>query len=339
MTLISIPGCCTVPAILLLRILPGRCFPRRIFVLLWAGALLILLAPTPLASPLSLYGLFSGSLPTAVPAEATVLFSDTAFGLWPLLCQAVTALGLLTLSSSWLLSLLRLRRARPCGEPAVRDWLAAHPLLRPLRICVGQVPSPVCSGLLLPRIILPADFERSDRSALDCVLSHEYVHICRFDPLLKLFFAVAVCLRWYDPFVWIAALTAGRDMEYACDEAVLDAGIPARRYAAVLLRAALRRSEGLPVTARFTAGRIERRVTRISSHRAGSPLTWLAAGALALSLLLCLGTVPKSAQAVQRSARVEFMVSDPVAVRGPDAWTWDPAFPSRGGTANASDPK
>ena len=263
------------------------------------------------------------------------MFSSDAFDFWPLLRRSVTVLGLLTLSASWLLSLLRLRRARPCAEPAVRDWLAAHPLIRPLRICVGQVPSPVCSGFLMPRIILPADFDLSNRAALDCVLSHEYVHICRFDPLLKLFFTVAVCLRWYDPLVWIAALTADRDMEYACDEAVLDAGIPAKRYAAVLLRAALRRAEGLPVAARFNAGRIERRVERIGTHRAISPLSWLAAGVLALSLLLCLGTVPKSAQTVPGSESVEFMASVPVTVRGPDAWTWDTDFPTRTGTVNA----
>ena len=325
MRLLYPTGCCTVLAILLLRLLLGRRVPRRIFVLLWAGSLLVLLAPTPIASPLSLYGLFSRSLPTAVPAEAPF----AAPGFWSVLRPSVTALGLLALSASWLLSLLRLRWARSCTEPAVSDWLAAHPLLRPLRICVGRVPSPVCCGLLLPRIILPEDFDLRDRVSLDCVLSHEYVHICRFDPLLKLFFAVAVCLRWYDPFVWIAALTSGRDMEYACDEAVLDAGIPARRYAAVLLRAALRRAERFPVTARFTAGRIEGRISRINSHRAGSPLSWLAAGVMALSLLLCLGTAPRSAQAAPDPAPVEFLASAQAAVHGPDAWTWDTAFPTR----------
>ena len=70
MRLLYPTGCCTVLAILLLRLLLGRRVPRRIFVLLWAGSLLVLLAPTPITSPLSLYGLFSRSLRTAVPAEA-----------------------------------------------------------------------------------------------------------------------------------------------------------------------------------------------------------------------------------------------------------------------------
>ena len=328
MEVARIIGCCTVLAILLLRLLLGRRVPRRIFVLLWAGALLILLLPSPISSRFSVYSLFSGAETTISldPAAGSAATSASAF--WSLLRRIPAALGLLAFAGSWLLGSLRLRRAVPADALAVRDWMATHPLLRPYRICVGQVPAPVCCGVLFPRIVLPPDLDLEDRETLDCVLSHEYVHLCRYDPLLKLLLAVAVCLRWYDPFVWIAALTASRDMEYACDEAVLDAGIDPRRYAAVLLRAALRRTERLPAAARFNAGKTERRVARIISHRSRSPLSWLAAVVMALSLLLCLGTAPKSAQAAPDPAPVEFLASDQAAVHGPDVWTWDTDFPT-----------
>ena len=240
-------GCCTVLAILLLRALLFRRLPKRVLVLLWAGAVLVLLAPCSLTSPLSVYGLLPRAETTTILTEAAEAAGSAAPGLWPVLRRAGTVTGLIALAAAWLLSQLRLRRARSADEPAIAAWTAAHPLLRPLSVRVGPVTSPLCCGLLRPRILLPEHFDRENPAALDCVLSHEYLHICRFDPQMKLLFALAVCLRWYDPLVWIAALTAGRDMEYACDEAVLDTGIDPRRYAATLLRAALGRAERLPV--------------------------------------------------------------------------------------------
>lgn len=319
-------GCCTVLAVGLLRALLFRRLPKRVFVLLWAGALGILLFPGVICSPLSVYKLLP-QLGAEATAEAAVL--PASAGLWPLLRRAVSAAGLLGLGAVYLLGLLRLGRSRLAEAPAVEDWLAAHPLLRPLQVRIGGVAAPLCGGLLRPRILLPADTDLTDRGRMDCVLTHEYVHICRFDPLLKLVAAVAVCLRWYDPFVWAAALAMGRDMEYACDEAVLDSGIPAKQYAAVLLRAALRRAAPLPATARLNAGQTERRVERVTAHQPRSCLCWLAAGVLALGLLVCFGTAPKAAEAPDPAAAEPCLVASPhQPVCKPDVWAWDPAFPA-----------
>lgn len=323
-------GCCTVLAIGLLRLLLSRRIPSRVFALLWIGALGVILLPAGLTSPLSVYGLLPRiGTDAAEAASGSAEFLPKALGLWPILRQGVTAAALLGLIGSWVLALLRLHRCRPADSPAAADWQAAHPLLRPLRICVGRVPAPVCGGFLLPRIVLPADMDLSDRARLDCVLTHEYIHICRFDPLIKLLAAVVLCLRWYDPFVWAAVLAMGRDMEYACDEAVLDSGIPARQYAASLLRAALRRAELLPAAARFNAGQIERRVERIAAHRPRSCLCWLAAAVLALSLLVCFGTSPRAAeQTIPKTEQASLMASARLPACKPDLWTWDPAFPT-----------
>ena len=317
-------GCCTVLAILLLRALLFRRLPKRVLVLLWAGAVLVLLAPCSLTSPLSVYGLLPRAETTTILTEAAEAAGSAAPGLWPVLRRAGTVTGLIALAAAWLLSQLRLRRARPADEPAIAAWTAAHPLLRPLSVRVGPVTSPLCCGLLRPRILLPEHFDRENPAALDCVLSHEYLHICRFDPQMKLLFALAVCLRWYDPLVWIAALTAGRDMEYACDEAVLDTGIDPKRYAATLLRAALGRAEQLPAAARFNAGQTERRVARITAHRSRSPLCWLATGALALLLLAGFGTTPKTAvSSAPEPVRCVFSNSALPPSQSPLIWFWD----------------
>ena len=286
---INLLGWGTVLAVLLLRTCFSRRFPRRVLVLLWGAALGILLAPGALSSPFSIYGILSAAEPASPGFAAS---PGTGAALWPLLRRGISGLALGVLGVSYALSLLRLHRAGPAQASAVRDWQAAHPLLRPLRICVGRVSSPVCGGVLLPRILLPEDTDFSDREALDCILTHEYLHVCRFDPLFKLLCAVGLCLRWYDPPVWLLVLLAGRDLEYACDEAVLDTGICPKRYAAVLLRAALRRAEQMPATARLNAGRLERRVDRVTAHRSPSGLRWAGAVLLGLAALLVFGTAP-----------------------------------------------
>lgn len=316
-----IMGCCTVSAILLLRALLPR-LPRRIFVLLWVGAMAVLLAPGFLSSPMSVYRL----LPRAAFAEgAAAAPSVQAGSVWAIVRRTVTGLSLSGLLFSYSAGLLRLHRASPSDAPAVRDWLAAHPLLRPVRVCVGNVPAPVCGGIFLPRIVLPADANLSDRAQLDCVLSHEYTHIRRFDPLLKLLMAAALCLRWYDPLLWVVVLAAGRDMEYACDEAVLDSGVCPKRYAASLLRAALRRTERLPAAARFNAGKTERRINRICAYRPRSGLCWLAAGLFSLGLLLCFGTAPQTVSAAApQCAKTEAAEPEQPAVRSPSIQAADP---------------
>lgn len=78
--------------------------------------------------------------------------------------------------------------------------------------------TPFVFGVLRPRIYLPAGMEDGERQL---VLAHERVHITRRDYLWKLLAWGAVCLHWFNPFVWLAYRLAEADMEMSCDEAVL----------------------------------------------------------------------------------------------------------------------
>lgn len=53
------------------------------------------------------------------------------------------------------------------------------------------------------------------------MLTHEMVHIQRFDVARKLLFVIAVCIHWCNPLVWVMNVLANRDIELACDERVL----------------------------------------------------------------------------------------------------------------------
>lgn len=80
------------------------------------------------------------------------------------------------------------------------------------------VPAPMVVGILKPRICIPFGL---DNGALGPVIAHEQTHIRRGDHLWKLIGYSTLSLYWFNPFVWIAYMLLGRDIEFACDEAVI----------------------------------------------------------------------------------------------------------------------
>lgn len=83
---------------------------------------------------------------------------------------------------------------------------------------VDQISTPFVLGMLRPKIYLPTHLSQEERQYL---LLHEQIHIRRFDPLLRAISYLALILHWFNPFVWLAFYLSGKDMEMACDEAVI----------------------------------------------------------------------------------------------------------------------
>ena len=73
-------------------------------------------------------------------------------------------------------------------------------------------------GIISPVIYLPADLSNEQQIY---IILHENVHIRRKDYIFKLLGFAALCIHWFNPFVWIAFRMAEKDMEMACDEAVI----------------------------------------------------------------------------------------------------------------------
>lgn len=83
----------------------------------------------------------------------------------------------------------------------------------------GEVSSPCLVGLLRPAIYLtPAS---AQNPALDHVLAHELTHYRHKDHLWAFVRCLCLCLYWFHPLVWLAALLSRRDCELACDEGAL----------------------------------------------------------------------------------------------------------------------
>ena len=100
-----------------------------------------------------------------------------------------------------------------------------------------EVISPFTYGILKPVIVLPETLDMSNHALLDYILTHEYIHIKRFDVILKWLSAAALCVNWFNPLVWVMYVLFCRDIELSCDEGVVrfKGGINKKSYALALL--------------------------------------------------------------------------------------------------------
>ncbi|MBC8569701.1 M56 family metallopeptidase [Zongyangia hominis] len=114
--------------------------------------------------------------------------------------------------------------------------------------------TPVVSGIIRPKIILPDYLNLENEAVLRYILIHELVHIRRQDMLTKLLSLLAATIHWFNPLVWVAFFLSGKDMESACDERVLSFAPEDIRtdYARSLLAMAIRQ-QNLPLAAGMVA--------------------------------------------------------------------------------------
>lgn len=273
----SLGGGVLIAVILVLRRALLHRLPKWTFLLLWGAALCRLLVPFTLPSQLSVYTGAAWIAEAVRPVEETpapvpVPAPDLPFIIWedspdtlredswtppavpmpseprrePLsLLAAVWLTGTVLygvfFGAAYLWTLRRFWDAVPAEAEFLRRWREEHPTLRPVQVrTCGAVNAPVAYGLIRPVILLPENTNWTDEDQLTYILTHEYVHICRGDLLWKLLLTAALCLHWVNPLVWVMYFRANRDLELACDEAVVRTlGLDSRKgYAYALLSAA-----------------------------------------------------------------------------------------------------
>lgn len=82
-----------------------------------------------------------------------------------------------------------------------------------------SVHSPILAGFFKPMVLIPT--RNLTENDLYMVLRHELLHYKRHDLWYKLVLVLTVCLHWFNPLVWFMVKRADRDLEIACDEAVV----------------------------------------------------------------------------------------------------------------------
>ncbi|WP_278798872.1 M56 family metallopeptidase [Holdemania filiformis] len=114
-----------------------------------------------------------------------------------------------------------------------------------LMMCRG-IATPCALGLLHPTLILPEqDWVKEE---LTLVLTHELIHIRRYDSWIRLLSVIARVVYWFNPIVYLLEIQMNQYCEQACDEAVIqNCTLEQRqRYGSLLLRQA-RSSHSLPI--------------------------------------------------------------------------------------------
>ena len=91
-----------------------------------------------------------------------------------------------------------------------------------------NIGSPMMTGLLKPRILLPATDLTPD--ALRFILAHELVHYKRKDLYYKCLILLATAIHWFNPIVYLVAKTIDTQCELSCDAKVVQSADPGTRH-------------------------------------------------------------------------------------------------------------
>ena len=204
----------------------------------------------------------------------------------------------------------------PVEHPFCGEWLRRQkekmPLRRQIRIRqFDRIGTPLTYGVRRPTILLPNQTLEEQPKTLTYILTHEYVHIRRFDCVSKLLLSAALCLHWFNPLVWVMYVLANRDLELSCDEMVLRLlGIENRSaYAMALLEMEEKRSGFGALYSAFGKNAIEERIGAIMKMKKRSLLSVVMAVVLVFTMTACLATSPveeeTSAQTAEEKNTIE----------------------------------
>ena len=141
------------------------------------------------------------------------------------------------------------------------------------------ISTPFILGIVNPKIFLPSDLD--ERTAVS-VLAHEQAHLRRGDHLWKPLGYVLLSIYWFNPLCWVAYFLFCRDVEQACDEAVIgrmDTQQKKDYSAALLACAAPNRIQVCPLA--FAEVGVKQRIAGVLNYR--KPKFWV----IALAALLC----------------------------------------------------
>ena len=310
----SLTASVVIVLVLLLRLLLKKA-PKVISYALWSIVLFRLLCPISLASGLSLFGLLDtptvpgGTLTSRIeyiPSDIVHMEDPSVVLPAPGIGEAVSS----TLSQGeeqlaadpleapmaigtyiWMAGVLGMGIYAAISCLRLRGKLVTASLLRENIYLADEIPSPFVMGLLRPRIYLPSSLGEREQPY---IVAHEQHHIRRLDHIVKMLAFIALSIHWFNPLVWLAFVTAGRDMEMSCDEAVVKKmgdGVLADYTASLLSLATGRRIiAGTPLA--FGEGDAKGRIRNLANWR--RPAFWavLMGAAICIAAAVCLLTNP-----------------------------------------------
>lgn len=300
----SLTASIMIAAVFLVRFLLKKS-PRIYSYVLWGIVLFRLLCPISFESNLSLLGVLQSE--PAVEGHMEYIPQDIGYQMQP---QVKLPIGAANEA---------VNNSLPAGNPqgsvnpmqiilylAVRIWLLGiavmliysavsfYKLRKRLKFAVWERDniyriagneSPFVYGIIRPRIYLPENLSEKE---LEYILLHEQIHIKHGDHIFRMLAYLALCIHWFNPFVWVAFSFSGRDMEISCDETVirrLGSGVK-KEYSASLLNLAHGSKVVKGIPAAFGESDTGARIKHVLKYR--KPAKVLAVAAAIVCVLLAI---------------------------------------------------
>lgn len=283
----SFSGAVFITAVVMIRAAAINKLPKKTFLVLWELVMMRLLIPFSIPSVFSVYTLVTHGLSSAALPEVTTdynipavegVFAATggmeqppadilsSVSLWFIVWCAGMIPAALFFVISYLRCLMEFRTALPVRSHYVEKWLEQQTLKRPVLVRQSdRISTPLTYGIFRPVILMPKKTDWKNEKQLQYILTHEYVHIYRYDTVTKLLAACALCVHWFNPFVWVMYRLFNRDIELACDESVIrQFGEKSKSaYSLMLVNMEAAKSGLLPFCNNFSKNAVEERITAI----------------------------------------------------------------------------
>lgn len=317
--------------------------PKKTFLALWIIAFLRLLIPFALPSAVSVYsvaeGAFNASRYTGEEFSETAVYESAASAVNPnaeapslsnlnqspalperregfdflslasLAGIIGTALSAAFFITAYLKCYFEFKTSLPVKNDFADRWLKEHKLKRPLAIRQSdRIKTPMTYGVFRPVILMPKETDWENTAQLRYLLLHEYVHVCRFDSLLKLICTAAVCLHWFNPAAWLMYVLFNRDLELICDECtVKKSGLNTKAEYALALIAAEEKKAGItPFVSGFGKNSVKERIAAIMKIKKTSVLAAAAAIILTVGVSAAFATTAADIKSENTDIEEEF---------------------------------
>lgn len=286
--------------IILRKITKQRC--NRTLCVLWSLVAIRLMVPFTVSDIPSLHNSLSETLTISVPIEennkgiATTQYRNANDGQQSVRSDlkntkqkridAFLSAG----SLIWLIGVTILLEYQLVSARRLRRKLAMGVEENGVVVC-DQIGVPMVFGLFRTRIYVPSDLHKE---CLNDVIAHERMHIQNKDHFRKVLFTIIASVYWFHPLVWIAFFLYSRDLEMACDDAVVERMThdEKKHYVSSILTCGRIEQMGKALSVGFSNGSIKERVMNIMREKRKSPkmrIVYLTTGVCALAVTLLFG--------------------------------------------------
>lgn len=300
----SLSGAVLIVAIIVIRALFLHKLPKKTFTILWTLVLIRLLLPFSIPSSFSIYSWFPSiisaresyiadnniservkNLTVSKNIKETVIkesnmnksynyikydraedFEKTIFPSNEAIRIVGMIIGIIIFLFLYIRNMREFRTSLPINNAFIKEWLVKHKLKRKISVRYSdRISTPLSYGVFRPVILLPKNLDLSDTGLLSYILTHEYVHIKRFDIITKMFLIAALCVHWFNPTVWVMFIMFNRDIELSCDEAVVRIfGEKSKEeYAYALIDMEAKKGKLMPLCSNFSNNAVKERIISV----------------------------------------------------------------------------